>query len=201
MRVLAITLWLGTLVLGMGYLYAHEFSAAPASAGVLVWPVEESPLTLNAEHATLLFFAHPRCPCTRNSVAELDAVLRGVEAPVSASMVLMQPPEGDVDPAWSGNALVAGFSEGVGLAMVKDADGALARRFDVAASGTVLVYGPDGALRYRGGVTASRSHAGPGPGVDALQLALSDKPVLAPGGQMVFGCPLRGSESTGAMSP
>ncbi len=198
-RVFAVLAWLGTLSLGVGYLHAHEFSAAPALAGADHWPEGATPLELHPDHATLLFFAHPRCPCTRNSLSELLIVLQRMDAPLSASMVLMQPAVADA--AWSGEGLIALLPEDTGIKIIRDAEGALAARFGARASGTVMVYGPDGDLRYKGGVTASRSHAGPGPGVDALRQALAGGALEGLVEQLVFGCPLTSVESSRSSSP
>src|SRR5205085_9936459 len=54
-----------------------------------------------------------------------------------------------------------------GVNVVADRDGAEAARFGTETSGHALLYGRDGQLLFRGGITAARGHAGENEGRSA----------------------------------
>jgi hypothetical protein len=76
-----------------------------------------------------------------------------------------------------------------GVVLVRDDDGREARRFGSATSGQTLLYDGAGVLRFSGGITGSRSHAGDNAGRRSLVALLSGG---APdrSATNVFGCPL-----------
>jgi hypothetical protein len=76
-----------------------------------------------------------------------------------------------------------------GVTLVRDDDGREARRFGTATSGQTLLYDGDGALRFSGGITGSRAHAGDNAGRQSLVALLSgEQPDRV--ATNVFGCPL-----------
>lgn len=76
-----------------------------------------------------------------------------------------------------------------GVTLMHDDDGREARRFGSATSGQTLLYDGDGVLRFSGGITGSRAHAGDNAGRRSLVALLSGgQPDRAATG--VFGCPL-----------
>ena len=102
---------------------------------------------------------------------------------VAVRVVFGDDPAGDVtsSPTWSLAARVPG------AARVRDPGGREARRFGATPSGLVLFFDAQGALRFRGGVTAGRGHEGDSAGADALEAALRGGPSA---GARVFGCGL-----------
>lgn len=76
-----------------------------------------------------------------------------------------------------------------GVTMTK-ASGEEAQRFHAATSGDAFLYDGAGNLQYRGGLTASRGHAGDNAGVDAIVRILKDREVVTPASGPVFGCAL-----------
>ena len=90
-------------------------------------------------------------------------------------------PEGDT--IWRTAAAIPGVT------LVRDEDGREARRFGGATSGQALLYDGEGALRFAGGITGSRSHAGDNTGRRSLVALLSGtEPEQA--ATSVYGCPL-----------
>lgn len=78
-----------------------------------------------------------------------------------------------------------------GVLLHADPFGATAELFCAHTSGLTLLYGPDGRLRYFGGITGSRGHEGDNEGA-ATVLALVDGPPPKTCCAPVYGCELRG---------
>jgi hypothetical protein len=79
-----------------------------------------------------------------------------------------------------------------GVRVDRDPGGALAGSFAASTSGAVVVYSPDGRLRFAGGITGSRGHEGDNAGADAV-LALVNGDAPRTQTTPVFGCELAGS--------
>ncbi len=132
-------------------------------------------------------FVHPRCPCTRASLGELEVLLAQVPGRASARVVFLKPAETTTN--WEKTDLWRQASSLTGVTLYTDNDGIEARRFHAETSGQTLLYDRKGVLRFQGGITSSRGHAGDNPGRDALQQLLR----VARANQVrtpVFGCPL-----------
>jgi hypothetical protein len=77
-----------------------------------------------------------------------------------------------------------------GVAVWCDEDGVEANRFGAGTSGQVVLYDSEGALLFRGGVTAARGCRDGNPGLEALLSCLArGVPDFTP--RPVFGCPLQ----------
>ncbi len=74
--------------------------------------------------------------------------------------------------------------------VLRDSDGAEARRFGVETSGQTLLYDAHGTLIFSGGITGSRGHAGENARSELALVALltQGRPERRASG--VFGCPL-----------
>lgn len=73
--------------------------------------------------------------------------------------------------------------------VVTDKDALETKLFGAVTSGDTYVFDPSGVLKFHGGLTASRGHAGDSPGQDAIrQIAQQQKPSLTR--FAVFGCPI-----------
>lgn len=140
----------------------------------------------------LLVFAHPECSCTRATLDELARVLAQSPRPVSVCVLFSVPRHGADD--WRRSEMWRQAAAIPGVQVQMDPDGVLARRFGAFTSGQTLLYGTDGRLEFRGGLTASRGHEGDNAGSDAVLALLAGRTV--PRAQTpVFGCALyRGSD-------
>lgn len=177
--------WLLIVVTAMAVLNAYanrpgDFQAAPAT-----WPVD-SKIVFDRGRPNLLLIAHPRCPCTRATIGELDVLMARAQGRVTAHVIFIQPAATTED--WAQTDLWRAASAIPGVKVLCDAEGAEARRFNAATSGEALLYDRDGQLLFQGGITISRGHAGDNLGRSAI-LDLLDHKL---GGKMtpVFGCPL-----------
>jgi hypothetical protein len=75
------------------------------------------------------------------------------------------------------------------VTVLDDVDGTEARRFGALTSGQVVVYDADGRLRFSGGITPARGHAGDNAGRSAI-IALLEGASSASVETPVFGCSL-----------
>ena len=175
--------WMAAISVGMASMARHSALASPDAPGPTRWPAG-SALEREPGRGTVLCFVHPRCPCTRATVRELERVVS--RAPRAAVRVVFRDdPGGDVTTAatWEMAARVPGARR------VRDPGGVEARRFGASTSGLVVLFDAGGALRFRGGVTPGRGHEGESEGAAALLAALRGREGRA-GWSRVFGCGL-----------
>lgn len=156
------------------------------------WPAQTA-MTLHHQTATVLVFLHPRCVCSRATVAHLVRSLHAwPEAHVVAAVFV--PPDAAEANRWREAPYVRAIREGIpGADIVFDPGAVEAQRFGAITSGTVLVFDPHGTEIFRGGITGRRGVEGRNPGLSRLLQALAPgspsepgRPLVAP----VFGCPL-----------
>lgn len=185
---LLVGVWLLAASTGFRALARYALTPGPVGPEVSYWPAN-SQLVPSTDASTLLYFAHPRCPCTRAGLGELEQLLVGARGQLTAQVVFYRPPQAVDDWAKTGMWQRA---EGIpGITVRVDAGGDEARRFGVATSGETLVYDSRGLLRFRGGITAARGHSGDNPGRTSLQNYLRTG-VVELSQTPVFGCSLAG---------
>lgn len=177
--------WIAAAALGFGYLV--RFSATPAELGraPATWPASAA-LPRESGRATLLVLVHPRCPCSRATLRELERLLARTPAAVTATVIMVTPDEAEAGFDRTGLREIAEAIHGVRV--VTDHGGLAARLFDASTSGQTLLYDAAGALRYSGGLTAARGHEGESLGRTALEGILAGDAGAA--GSRVFGCEL-----------
>jgi hypothetical protein len=138
-------------------------------------------------------FVHPKCPCSRASVAELGRLVARVKRPFAASVVFVKPGGSDGD--WSGSGLRESIAAIPGVAIVTDEDGAEAARFGAETSGACVLYDARGRLEFTGGITSMRGHEGDSFGQERM-VALLNGETADRGSSPVYGCGL--SDEAGA---
>lgn len=176
--------WVAAVAAGMVVLLDYGGSPAEAGSPALQWPAG-SALGRREGRITLVMLAHPQCPCTRASLAELAAAAAQTDGWLDIHIVFLSSPAFELHGDLWHSAL-----EIPGATLSADPDGAEIRRFGVKASGHVLMYGPAGQLAYSGGITGSRGHAGGNRGREAIvELARHGSTALAR--FPVFGCALQ----------
>lgn len=156
--------WLAALIaawltaVGGGSLALLDYGLAPEAlpTGTSRWP-DDSGLERTSEF-TMVLSVHPRCPCTRATIAELARLMADIRDRVRVHVLFLRP--SDTEPSfvqtdlWSAAELIPGVELHV------DAGGRLAKAFGTQTSGTALLYGPSGQLAFAGGITSSRGHEG-----------------------------------------
>src|SRR5262245_47226030 len=69
---LGVLLWMTAVAICWGALLNYEFRGEwPLEAASFHWPAGAQ-IRLAGDRPTILFFMHPKCPCTRASLAELE---------------------------------------------------------------------------------------------------------------------------------
>ena len=181
------------IAIGLGFVTLERYEATPGEQGTVrsQWP-EDSGVAHVPDCYNLVLALHPRCPCSRATVSELEKVL--VQSPhnVCVHVLLFRPPGSGAD--WEDTGLVSKVRTLPGVLVHADDEAAIAERFGARTSGAVALYGPSGELLFRGGLTAARGHMGDAPSQDAVRDLLHGKRSdisSAP----VYGCPLQKSTS------
>ena len=155
------------------------------------WP-HESKLDLAASRSTLVVFLHPKCPCSRASIRELERLLNSPrltpEQQPRVAVLVSHPANASAE--WRVTDTVKQASQLPRATIVFDPSGRETARFGAAVSGTVMLYRPDGAREFAGGVTASRGHEGANAGIDALEALLSGSGGEPASLTPAFGCRL-----------
>ena len=177
--------WFCAMAVAFGAL--ARYKATPSDGGAIpqTWPAHTALLSRPADRPTLVLFAHPKCPCTRASLSELRAVVseRGDRV---ETIVVFYVPKGSRD--WTSSDIHRNAESIAGVRVVDDLDGSITRAFGAITSGHVALYDTSGSLRYEGGITGSRGHAGDNEGrrnlIDAIDRR--DAPRWP-----VFGCPMK----------
>ena len=82
--------WL--LLVGIGFSKLLIYSNTPGQAAIstLNWPTN-SHVVRDSELATLLIFGHPKCPCSKASVGELERLMPHIVGKIKAFVVFVKP--------------------------------------------------------------------------------------------------------------
>jgi hypothetical protein len=187
---IAFLLWLA--VVGGATIQMTRNSNTPGRGGSapVAWPAD-SHIPFDSRRPTLVMFAHPHCPCTRASLGELERLLAQVPDEFSVHVVFLKPAGVAAD--WEKTDLWRKAASIPGVSVYTDNAGMEVRRFHLETSGQTLLYDPAGSLRFQGGITLARGHAGDNPGRTALEKFSreeSSNQIKTP----VFGCALFGAQ-------
>ena len=157
--------WVMAVLAGFAALMRYATTPGAAGPAAVMWPTA-SVLTPDPQRANLVVLAHPRCPCTRATMDELERLLTRCQGLVAVHVLLYRPhasPENwEKTDLWQRAAALPGAS------VQADDDGIQAGLFGAATSGHVLLYDRDGRLLFSGGITNTRGHAGASDGADAI---------------------------------
>ena len=174
------------IAIGFRAMWTYEMTPGEETSAPVDWP-DSSVIPCSSTHATLLFFAHPHCPCTQASLSELSVLLSSVYGQLDTYVLFLTPTA--QERMWADTDLKHSASTMPGVQIVEDTDGREARLFGSATSGQVLLYDTDGCLRFSGGITAARGHVGDNVGRQSL-VSLVHTGSAATTHTPVFGCPL-----------
>jgi len=164
------------------YEYRPGLAATPPGH----WPAA-SRIDRTAGLATLVMLVHPRCPCSRASLEELDRLMARSQGLVTTHVLFLKPL--DLPEGWEKTDLWRSAAAIPGVHVMRDDDGAEAAWFGAVTSGQVVLYDPEGRLVFSGGITVSRGHAGDNEGLSAI-LSLLAHAGGTRHGTPVFGCSL-----------
>lgn len=178
-------LWLLAISLVSLSLFVYENRPGDASRPPEIWPAASQ---IVPHDLTLVLFAHPHCPCTRASLDELAMIMARSGGRLAAQVVFIQP-DGQ-SAAWHQSDLWRSAQSIPGVTVQTDPGATEARLFHATTSGQVVLY-EHGRLRFDGGITWGRGHAGDNSGRRAILAVLNQLPSpRVP--TAVFGCALFG---------
>lgn len=188
--VLALT-WVVALSYGMKVLLKYETTPGTSGASAPKWP-EASAISRPPNKPMLLMVAHPHCPCTRASIAELAQLMARAPKDVAVTVIFVKPKGAGSN--WDDTDLRRGAAAIPGVTTVTDEGGVEAKRFGAETSGHTLVFDRRGTLVFSGGITATRGHAGDNAGENAALAALREQ-LSGRDRTAVFGCSLASRNS------
>ena len=187
----AVGLWLPAVSYGLAVMWSYAATPGHPAEPPRFWPTDVA-LKQQEGHFTLLMFAHPQCECTRASLGELDVLEAKVGRKFDVDIFFYLPP--GENSSWAQTDLWRTASAMPGVRAFEDRDAGMAKKFGVFTSGQTLLYGPDGLLLFKGGITAFRGHSGDNSGRSALTALIqghSPSSSRLPITTRVFGCSLR----------
>lgn len=183
-----LTGWAALIALGFVVLMDYQNAPGQPAEPPPRWPSSTALDPGAAPQGTIVLFAHPRCPCTRATLGELERLLRHVHDKVVVHAVFVRPK--GYGRAWARDYLWQRAAAMPRVHVRQDVEGKEAQRFGAFTSGQVLYYDANQQLRFAGGITGSRGHEGNNKGRQALtqwiQTGQADR-----ASAFVFGCALQ----------
>lgn len=179
----AALVWASGVVAGLTALMRYDNRPGAAANAPAAWP-SASPLARDVQGPTMVMLAHPRCDCTKASLAELAELMARAHQRPRTYVVFIRPALVGND--WADTPLWHEAAAIPGVQVVRDDRGDEARRFGAQTSGQIVVYGAGGQLLYSGGTTASRGKVGENLGRTAILTALDTG--VPQQSSPVFGC-------------
>ena len=162
---LLLTVWLLALLAGFAWLQLHA-STPERQAPCAVRMAGIEPLEAQRRWLHAAGFYSPVLSLQPRHARRTGAHHDALPGTVGAQVVLTLP--GDERADWERLEYWRAAAAIPGVRSAADVDGCEARRFGARTSGQTLLFDRSGALRFTGGVTASRGHAGGNAGEDAI---------------------------------
>lgn len=184
----AIVGWVVTVAVGFSILWNYASrGVAPQHHSVSVQRLISAGAVMG--EMSVIMAIHPLCPCTRDSIEQLDRL--AAKLPGLRITVLVTVPESDSD-EWFDSGTVRSAKAIPGAHVLPDREGVLAAVLGMSRSGHTLLIDSECHVRFNGGLTSSRLHTFASPGVDAaLEMARGAIPRVCESD--VYGCVLVGA--------
>ncbi|HEY6329549.1 MAG TPA: RedB protein [Blastocatellia bacterium] len=189
--VFCVALWAVAVGIGFKILWSYANTPGTPAEAPASWP-RSSRIKLSGDTPTLVMTAHPRCPCTKATIAELNRIMSDCQGRLAATVLFIKPD--GVKESWERSDLWSSAASIPGVTVMTDDDGNESSLFGSSTSGQVLLYDKNGHLLFAGGITASRGHEGSNDGSSAIE-SLVDSGRSQYRATPVFGCPLDNPKS------
>jgi hypothetical protein len=179
----AAVLWTATIAVAYREMRRFESTPGLPANAPRVFPAA-SMLPRAPGRWTLVMLIHPHCSCSRASVHELAEIVEKAPRSMQTHVIVYRPR--GVPAGWERSDVWDAASRLPGVHMAVDEDGREARRFGGFTSGQTFLFDGGGTLRFAGGITSLRGHAGNNRGrEDVIRIASSG---AGEGSHPVFGC-------------
>lgn len=176
----------------IGYGCMVFYSTAPAKSAISVGPFPTGSALAKGSGLTLVTFLHPRCPCSKASVSELQELLAQSKFPSNLTVyAVVSQPHGS-SAGFTQGAILDSLSGMKNVQLIIDKDDLESQRFGALTSGQTLLFDSQGNCLFSGGITAARGEVGANAGVDALLQCIASGQA-SPNKTPVFGCSLESS--------
>ena len=141
-------IWFCAVGTGMSWMWEYESTPGPEALPGSQWPSDSS-IARSEELPTLVLFAHPRCPCTRATMRELELIVAHCTQKLDVQVIFFRP-EG-ASGGWERTDIWAAAESLPGVTVTCDEGGQEAKRFDATTSGFALLFDRWGNLLFSGG--------------------------------------------------
>lgn len=179
----AAALWVATVAAAYEAIRRFETTPGLPASAPRVWPAA-SAVTRPDDAWSLVMLVHPHCSCSRASVKELAEIVEKAPRDVQTTVLVYRPHE--MKPGWERTSVYDAATRIPRARVLLDRDGVEARIFGGFTSGQTFLYDQKGRLRFAGGVTSLRGHAGLNRGrADVIRIARQRD---GEGTHPVFGC-------------
>ena len=182
----SVALWLGLVAAGLAMVAAYDNRPGAGATTSASWP-EASQLGRTTDRPTLVMVVHPRCDCSRASIAELAELMARATVRPRAYVAILKPSGLSED--WDVTGIRQAATRIPGVKVIRDEAGREARSFGAQTSGQTYLYDASGRLLFSGGITAARGHTGESVGRSAILSLLNHEPASVQTSS-VFGCSL-----------
>jgi len=147
------------VTVGAMYQAVRRFETTPGrgAAARTMWPAR-SRIVPGRDRWTLVMLVHPHCSCTPASLQELERIIEMSGTSLQTYVLVYRP--ADFPAGWEKTETFEAAKRLQRTHVIVDADGAEARLFGGFTSGQTFLYDREGALRFSGGITSLRGHAG-----------------------------------------
>lgn len=188
--------WASTIVAAVQAIRRFESTPGLAADARSSWPAS-STVARATDAATLVMLVHPHCSCSRASIKELGEIIEKSPRTMRTWVLVYRP--SDAKPGWENTDVYRSATNLRRSRVAIDVDGAEAKRFGGFTSGQTFLYDAHGSLRFSGGVTSLRGHAGMNRGrADVIRIANA---AATNGTHPVFGCAINSSTTTEGDQP
>lgn len=183
-------MWLIAAAVGQHVILNYDYAAAVPGTPPEKWP-SATKIPRTPGISSLIVVAHPHCPCTSATVEELARLMAVLHDKATATVVFVRPP--GFSEEWEKTDLWRNAARIPGVSVLSDVGETETSLFGAQASGQTMLYDASGNLRFSGGITASRGHAGDSPGRSAI-LSIVNTGISGKTQTSVYGCSLHNPE-------
>jgi hypothetical protein len=183
-------LWLIAAALGQRVMMDYDYTAAAPGIPPEKWPAATK-IPRTPGLPSIVIVAHPHCPCSRATMEELARLMALLQNRATATVIFVRPAGFSED--WERTDLWRDAARIPGVSVLTDLGGVEASWFGAQASGQTMLYDAAGNLRFTGGITVSRGHAGDSPGRNAI-LSILNTGNSVTTHTSVYGCSLHNPE-------